>query len=190
MTATTDLIADALAAVKIPKWAVAIEDWEFDGQVASRDVRGQVYEAQECLIPDSEPFSAHVYLSQFQSSDGRPSEPDIELMLRHPWAEMTAASARSLANALLSAADELDGPRPIGAHGSAGEAQHVVVQAIRKRMKLLDMRQDHLAVSAGYGLDEMSSFMVGTRAMDLTDLVRIAQALGCEPTDLIAHERD
>ncbi|HEY3546243.1 MAG TPA: hypothetical protein VGK17_09140 [Propionicimonas sp.] len=110
--AVHDVVADALATIKAPGWAEVIGPWESEGGATlHRQINGQVREPDACQILDSEPFTAQVYCSLFQVSDGRPAEPSVEMSLEHAWANMTPESARSLAQALIEAAGELDAAR-------------------------------------------------------------------------------
>lgn len=162
-----------------PRWATETTLWEavaVDG-IWIRDhkmvVDGfTVYQPEESSARDSITRPPIAVWPDFSNFDGTPEE--------------VAAEARSLAASLMQIADALDGPRPVGKDGSAGETQRRLVQVIRNHIKALPIGQNEVAVAAGYGPDELSSFMTGKRLMDLTDVERIARALGADPFDLMS----
>ena len=187
-------MAEALAAIKVPKWAMEVDEWitDTDGDLTYREIRGRDYDVQPCQVPNCEPFDGVVRLAEWQVvSDERPDGACVQLDFGPGLpAEMTAESARSLAQALIEAADELEGPTPAEIRRQVGEMQVCIVKAVRGHLARLDMHQDQLAIVAGYGMDEMSALMTGKRVMDVIDVWRIAGALEVDPVGLFEPDAD
>lgn len=185
-----DVIAEALAAVKIPKWAVDATEWHFDVDgSACREVYGPDHDVHPCHVESGEPFSGVVRVTEWQTTAGE-REQYVLLNSSEGLLDLTAESARSLAQALIEAADELDGPTPAEIGRQVGELQAQIIRAVRGHLTRLDMHQDQLAIAAGYGTDEMSAIMTGRRLADVVDIWRIAGALEVDPVGLFEPDAD
>lgn len=181
----------APADIPVPKWAVKVGEWIEDEGLTYREILGRDHVPHPCRVPNAEPFDGVVRLSDWQVSDERPHGACVQFDFGPGLpAEMTAESARSLAQALIEAADELEGPSPAEIRRRVGELQAHVVRAVRGHLARLDMHQDQLAITAGYGMDEMSALMTGRRVLDVIDVWRIAGALQVDPAELFGPDAD
>jgi len=107
--------------------------------------------------------------------------------------EQTAGDLREAAVQMLEQADALEGPGPIDLTTRKPEllgAQRLVTRNIRRTIKSCITGQNELAISAGYGPDELSSFMTGRRHMELADVDRIAAALRVHPGQLFINDAE
>lgn len=105
----------------------------------------------------------------------------------------TAEQARQAAAWLLDAADALTGPPFADLAARAPEplgAQRRVAANVHRWLVSQPTGQLELAIAAGYGQDELSSFMTGRRLMDLTDVDRLAAAMRMSPFDLLSDIRE
>lgn len=107
--------------------------------------------------------------------------------------EQTAGDLREAAVQMLERADALGGPGPIDLTTRKPEplgTQRLVTRNIRRIIKTCITGQNELAISAGYGPDELSSFMTGRRHMELADVDRIAAALRVHPGQLFVNDAE
>lgn len=167
------------ATAPMPAWAVRASEWTSDVTQWTRMVRRDFDGLFITQIQDSsEPGESHY-------GDEPCINIDVDVLSGEPTD--LAGQARRLAHSLLQAADALDGPPRAGQRGSAGGLQHRVIIELREAIKRSPLSQSQLAVAAGYGGDELSGFMTGRRRMDLTDVERLAGALGIDAADLMAE---
>lgn len=186
MSTDTMTTPPAPNAKRVPKWAETVSEpeWEEAEGKWSRDLRwSRAY-------PEGGNVSATAV--HWTDPEGRVTVDCLSIDVDMEIVE-TAEEARQVAVWLLEAADALDGPRPVDNLTRRPEplgTQRRVVANVRRLIRALPCSQNEVAISAGYGPDEFSSFMTGRRLMDLTDVDRIAAVLRVSPLELLRADED
>lgn len=181
MSAATVAPAAPSKAKSIPRWADTVDEpeWHPTEKKWERVLRWR----------RSFPEGGNVNIIAFHWTD---PEGKVSVDPLHIEVDMeieSAEEARQVAVWLLEAADAIDGPRPVDNGRFYPEplgTQRRVIANIRRLVKAVAWSQTEVAITAGYGMDEFSSFMTGRRLMDLTDVDRIAAALRVGPLELLA----
>lgn len=181
MSAATVAPAAPPRAKSIPRWADTVEGPTWD------PIEGRWERVLRWKRAYPEGGNVNIIAFHWTDPEGKVSvdplhiEVDMEIE--------SAEEARQVAVWLLEAADAIDGPRPVNNSWIRPEplgTQRRVVENIRRLVKKVAYSQTEVAITAGYGMDEFSSFMTGRRLMDLTDVDRIATALRVSPLELLA----
>ena len=176
-----------LTTIRKPRWATEVE--ADDETVYHRNPVADVAGIGWVSIGESrdEAVAVRALQETWTDDDGKITVegPAVEIEGGGMAMYASAAAARQLAHALLDAADVIEGR---GSEG-AGDVptQHLVVKAIRARIKAHPLGQNEIAVAAGLDPIDLSNLMTGQRRMDLNDIERIARALGTDPFSLIAE---
>lgn len=186
MSAETVTLPTAPEARRIPRWADTVEGPTWD----------PIEEKWERVLRWKRAYpeggNVNIFACHWTDPEGKvsvdPLTIDVDMNIE------SAEEARQVAVWLLEAADAIDGPRPVDNLTRRPEpmgTQRRVVENVRRLVKKVAYSQTEVAITAGYGMDEFSSFMTGRRLMDLTDVDRIATALRVTPAELLtSHEED
>jgi hypothetical protein len=158
----------------LPKWATRATEWSW--------VDIDCFWTRDVIHDLSD--DVRVFAFQESHPDGRVDVVDLGIQTDVDDL-IDAGTARQVAQALVSAAEVIEGPRPLGERHSDPSTQRCVVQAIRGLLSERPIGQNQLALACGYGVTELSDLMSGARLMDFIDLERLARGLDMSAFELV-----